>query len=208
MKSILMKLMIIGLLVAGLFSFCPLVVPLINEAFTPPAVSKPKPIVPPPAVKHLEKVEDLVFELTNRARRAKDLAPLQKDDELTKVARAYSDDMLMRRYFDHTTPEGVSFDERISDRYPHWAHLMGENIWSAVGYDTGNPQKLAKQIINDWMSSPGHRENLLNPHFTHLGVGVSARNQTFRVTQEFVGRSNVISFGKLITPWLFKLNKL
>jgi uncharacterized protein YkwD len=208
MRSILVKLMIVGLLVAGLFSFCPLVVPLINEVFTPPAVTKPKPIVPPPGVKHLEKVEDLVFELTNRARRAKDLAPLQKDDELTNVARAYSDDMLVRRYFDHTTPDGVSFDERISDRYPYWVYLMGENIWSAVGYDTENSQKLAKQIVNDWMSSPGHRENLLNPHFTHLGVGVSARNKSLRVTQEFVGKSNAISFGKLITPWLFKLNKL
>ena len=50
------------------------------------------------------------------------------------------------------------------------------------------------------MSSPGHRENMLDPDFTHLGVGVSARNGTIRATQEFVGRSKVFSFGELITP--------
>ena len=88
--------------------------PLVNRAFTPPVVQKPKPVLPPPGVKHVEKVEDLVFEMTNRARRDKDLAPLSEDAELRNVARAYSDDMLVRHFFDHTTPDGISFDERIA----------------------------------------------------------------------------------------------
>jgi uncharacterized protein YkwD len=208
MKSIVVKLMIGGLLVVALFYFCPVVMPMINQVFTPPAVTKPKPIAPPPGVRHLEKVENLVFELTNQARRSKNLAPLHKDAELSNVARAYSDDMLVRRFFDHTTPDGVSFEERISEHYPHWVHIVGENIWSAFGYNTGNPQKLAKQIVDDWMSSPGHRENILSPHFTHLGVGVSATNRTLRTTQEFVGKSNAISFRRFVAPWLLKLNKL
>ena len=200
MKSIGVKLMIVGLLAGVLFAFCPLVMPLINQAFSPPVVHRPKPVLPPPGVKYLEKVEDLVFEMTNRARRAKGLAPLSKDDELTKVARAYSDDMLVRRFFEHTTPDGVSFDERISNHYHHWVRFMGENIWSAFGYDPSNTQKLAKEIVADWMSSPGHRANLLDPDFTHLGVGVSARYHTIRATQEFVGRSKAFSFGEIFTP--------
>jgi uncharacterized protein YkwD len=107
--------------------------------------------------------------------------------------------MLVRRFFDHTTPDGVSFDERISDHYPHRIHVMGENIWSAFGYNPSNPQKLAKEIVDDWMSSPGHRANLLDPDFTHLGVGVSARQQTIRATQEFVGKSKAFSFREFIT---------
>ena len=93
----------------------------------------------------MPKVEDLVFEMTNQARRAKGLAPLSKDDELTQVARAYSDDMLVRRFFDHTTPDGVSFDERISDRYRHRVRLMGENIWFASGYNPGKIQQVGQR---------------------------------------------------------------
>ena len=96
---------------------------------------------------------------------------------------------------DHTTPDGVSFDERISDRYHHRVSFMGENIWSASGYQTSKVQQVAKEIVDDWMSSPGHRENILDPRFTHLGVGVSARHQSILATQEFVGRSKAFSLG-------------
>jgi uncharacterized protein YkwD len=209
MKSIVVILMATGLLMAGLVAFCPVVMPLVNQAFTPPVTQKPKPVLPPPGVEHLEKVGDLVFELTNCIRRDKGLAPLSNDDELKNVARAYSDDMLVRRFFDHTTPDGVSFDERITDLYPHRVYLVGENIWSAFGYNpAGNPQKLAKEIVDDWMSSPGHRDNILSPRFTRLGVGVSARHTSIRATQEFVGRYKTFSFRELITPWLNTANKL
>jgi uncharacterized protein YkwD len=208
MQSMVVKLLRVGFLVAVLFAVSLLFMPRLNQAFTPPVVQKAKAVLPPPGVKHLPKVEDQVFEMTNQARQAKGLAPFTKDAELTQVARAFSDDMLVRRFFDHTTPDGVSFDERISNNYPHWVRFMGENIWYASGYNPSNTQKLAKVIVDDWMSSPGHRANLLDPDFTHLGVGVSARNGTIRATQEFVGRSQVSSFGELISPWLIKINKL
>ncbi len=188
MKSILVKLMIAGLLAVGLAAFGPRVMPLVGRVFASPAVHQPQPVLPPPGITHLQQVDNLVFDLTNQARRAKGLPPLSRDDELANVARAYSDDMLVRRFFDHTTPDGVTFDKRISAHYPHWIYAVGENIWFASGYNPGNAQKLAKEIIDDWMSSPGHRENLLDPGYTHLGVGVSARHHTIRATQEFVGK--------------------
>jgi uncharacterized protein YkwD len=43
--------------------------------------------------------------------------------------------MLVRRFFDHTTPDGVTFDKRLAERYPHRVRLMGENIWYASGYN-------------------------------------------------------------------------
>ncbi|MHB9073060.1 MAG: CAP domain-containing protein [Desulfobaccales bacterium] len=208
MKSIIAKLMIVGLLAGTLLAFCPVVMPMINQALSLPVVKQPKPVLPPPGVKYLEKVEDLVFERTNQLRRAKGVAPLSQDDELRDVARAYSNDMLVRRFFDHTTPDGVSFHERISSNYHHWVRSIGENIWSAWGYKTSNAQSLAKEIVDDWLSSPGHRAILLDPDFTHLGVGVSARNGTILATQEFVGRSKIFSLGELITPWLIKFNKV
>ena len=200
MKSMVVKLMRVGFLVAVLFAVSLLAIPRLNQAFTPPVVQRPEAVLPPPGVKHLPKVEDLVFEMTNQARQAKGLPPFIQDVELTQVARAFSDDMLVRRFFDHTTPDGVSFDERIADRYRHRVRLMGENIWYASGYNVAKIQQVAKEIVDDWMSSPGHRDNILDPRFTHLGVGVSARNHTIRATQEFVGRSQRFSLGELITP--------
>jgi len=202
MKSMVMKLMRVGFLVTVLFAVSLLAIPRLNQAFTPPVVQKPEAVLPPPGVRHLAEVEDLVFEMTNQARRAKGLPPFIQDAELTQVARAFSDDMLVRRFFDHTTPDGVSFDERLADRYRHRVRLMGENIWYASGYNLGKVQHVAKEIVDDWMSSPGHRDNILDPRFTHLGVGVSARNHTVRATQEFVGRSKRFSLGELITPAL------
>jgi uncharacterized protein YkwD len=198
MKSMMLKLIKISFLAAVLLIFSPQM-PRVDQVFTPPEIHQPKPpLPPPPGVKHLQKVEDLVLELTNQARRAKGLAPLSKDEELRGVARAYSDDMLVRRFFDHTTPDGVSFDERISNHYPHRFYVVGENIWSAFGYNPGKTQQVAQEIVNDWMNSPGHRANLLSPDYTHLGVGVSARQQTILATQEFVGKSKAFTFGELI----------
>lgn len=198
MKSMAVKLLISGLLAAGLLAVSPLLLPLVNQGFTPPAANQLKPVLPPPGVRHLDQVEDLVFEMTNQARRAKGLPPLSKDVELREVARAYSDDMLVRRFFDHTTPDGVPFDERITDQYRHRVYVVGENIWFASGYNPGKIRQLAKEIVADWMSSPGHRDNLLSPDFTHLGVGVSARNHTIRATQEFVGRFKAFSLREML----------
>ena len=195
MKSALVKLMIVGLLAAAFFAFCPQVLPLVQPALSPPVAYQAKPVLPPSGIRYLEKVEDLVFELTNQARQAKGVAPLIRDDELRQVARAFSNDMLVRRFFDHTTPDGLDFAARITDQYPHRVYLVGENIWDACGYSTANPPRLAKEIVADWMGSPGHRENLLSPRFTHLGVGVSARQHTIKATQEFVGKSKGFNWG-------------
>ena len=193
-----MKLMRAGLVATVLIAVSLLAIPRLNQAFAPPVVQKAATVLPPPGVKHVPKLEDLVFELTNQARKARGLHPLIQDADLTQVARAFSDDMLVRRFFDHTTPDGVTFDERLTDRYPHRVRLMGENIWYASGYNIGKIRQVAQEIVDDWMSSPGHRENMLDPKFTHLGVGVSARNHTIRATQEFVGRSKRFSLKDLI----------
>lgn len=193
-----LKLIIICSLAGGLLTFCP-GLPSVDQVFNQPAVQQPKPILPPPGVKHLPKIEDLVLEMTNQERQARGLTPLVKDEELRNVARAYSDDMLVRRFFDHTTPEGLSFDERIADHYPHRFYVVGENIWSAFGYNPARVKQVAKEIVDSWMTSPGHRANLLSPDYTHLGVGVSARQHSIRATQEFVGKSKTFGLGEIIT---------
>ena len=52
----------------------------------------------------------------------------------------------------------------------------------------GQLHPASRVIVDSWMTSPGHRANLLNPDYTHLGVGVGVLDQEIRATQNFVTR--------------------
>ena len=71
-------------------------------------------------------------------------------------------DMARRRYFSHTTPDGITFAQRIRAQ-GYTGSRIGENI--AAGYPT------ASAVMTAWMKSPGHRANILNCRYTVIGVG-------------------------------------
>ncbi|MBP2179916.1 CAP domain-containing protein [Amycolatopsis magusensis] len=104
-----------------------------------------------------------VVALVNQERAKAGCGAVGIDDRLVKSAQAHSDDMSARNYFSHTTPEGVTFDQRIKKAgYPKPG---AENI--AKGSTT------AEQTMTMWMNSEGHRRNILNCDLTKLGVGVA-----------------------------------
>jgi uncharacterized protein YkwD len=135
---------------------------------------------------YLKEVERRIYQLTNEERRKKHLSLLDKDDALAGTARAHSDDMLARNFFSHVNPDGKAPQDRIAPAYSSTMARTGENIWSGHGYDYSNSKLMARVIMDSWMTSPGHRANLLNPNYTHLGVGVSVQGQEIRATQNFV----------------------
>ena len=99
--------------------------------------------------------------------------PLAVDNRLTTAAQGHSTDMSKRDYFDHTTPDGVTFDQRIKTAgYPSPA---AENI--AQG------QRSAEQVMQSWMQSPGHRNNIMNCRYTTIGVAVDTNGWYW--TQDF-----------------------
>lgn len=110
----------------------------------------------------LDAFDKEVVELTNEEREKHDLTPLQIDQDLSNVAKEKSKDMAKENYFDHESPTyGSPFDMIKSFDIDYRA--AGENI--AKGQQT--PQ----EVVDAWMDSPGHRENILNGDFTHIGVG-------------------------------------
>ncbi|MBM4284091.1 MAG: CAP domain-containing protein [Deltaproteobacteria bacterium] len=134
----------------------------------------------------LKEVEQLIFRFTNEARRQHGLPSLDQDRELSRVAWRYSADMLHRRFFSHTNPDGLSPRDRVLSDYVPRPLMVGENLWSGSGADPGETRLLARIIVDGWMASPGHRRNLLHPRYTHLGVGVAAFGREVRATQLFV----------------------
>jgi uncharacterized protein YkwD len=137
---------------------------------------------------YLKEVERRIYQLTNEARRKSHLSPLDKDDTLVATARTHSNDMLTRDFFNHVNPDGKAPQDRIVPAYSRTLARTGENIWGGHGYDYSDSKLLARVIVDSWMTSPGHRANLLNPNYTHLGVGVSVLGKEIRATQNFVQR--------------------
>jgi uncharacterized YkwD family protein len=121
--------------------------------------------------------EKQVVELTNAERAKQGLAPLTLDTELSKVARTKSQDMKDKNYFDHNSPTyGSPFDMMKSFGVSYKS--AGENI--AQGQTT------PEQVVQAWMDSQGHRENIMNSSFTHIGVGYVASGNYW--TQMFIGK--------------------
>lgn len=121
--------------------------------------------------------EQEVVRLVNQIRTQNGLKPLTHDWELSRVARYKSQDMKDNRYFSHTSPTYGS-PYQMMKRFGISYRTAGENI--AHGYAT------AQAVVNAWMNSPGHKANILNAGYTHIGVGyVPSGNYC---TQMFIGK--------------------
>jgi uncharacterized protein YkwD len=108
--------------------------------------------------------------LLNQRRARHGMRKLRLSKNLSKAARRHAHDMARRNYFSHTAPGGKSFLDRIKNTgYLHQAQswMVGENLaWGSGGRST------PKAIVQAWMNSPGHRANILNARFRHIGIGI------------------------------------
>ncbi|NWL86675.1 SCP-like extracellular [Paenibacillus sp. 79R4] len=115
-----------------------------------------------------------VVNLVNQERSKAGLKPLTVQDNLTKVAVAKAADMRQNNYFDHQSPTyGSPFD--MMKQFGVSYSYAGENI--AKG------QRTPAEVMNAWMNSEGHRQNIMSPNFTKIGV---AYDNGYWV-QEFIG---------------------
>lgn len=103
-----------------------------------------------------------VIELTNIERTKYNLQPLKLSDSLCKSAQEHADDMYTNNYFSHVSQDGRTMSDRI-EKYTSSYGYKGENI--ALGYST------PEEVVKGWMSSEGHRANILNKNYTDIGVG-------------------------------------
>ncbi len=106
--------------------------------------------------------ERQLFDLVNRERTSRGLKPLQVDPRLLPVARAHAEEMFRLKYFGHISPvTGTPFDRLTKAGLLY--QRAGENLAYAQSVAVAH---------SGLMTSEGHRENILRPEFTNLGVGV------------------------------------
>ena len=123
--------------------------------------------------------EQQMFDLVNQARAQNNVAPLAIDMEVTKVARIKSQDMIDNNYFSHNSPTyGSPFDMLKSFGIKYVA--AGENIAC---------NRSVQAAHDALMNSPGHRKNILNPDYTHIGIGIKDGGPYGKMfTQQFISK--------------------
>ena len=131
-----------------------------------------------PNIDTTKNVENEVVALVNTERAKQHIQGLDIDWELSRVARTKSCDMANKGYFSHQSPTyGSPFDmmKQFGIKYKG----AGENIASG--------QRTPEEVMKSWMNSQGHRENIMNPTFTHIGVGFCEGGQYGTMwTQQFI----------------------
>ncbi len=102
----------------------------------------------------------------NQFRAANGVPAVSLNAKLTVVAQAHADDMAAKGYFSHTGRDGSNAGQRITRTGYVW-QTWGENI--AMGYQDWSA------ALSGWKNSSGHRRNMLNASFKHVGLGVRDR---------------------------------
>jgi uncharacterized protein YkwD len=136
------------------------------------------------------KIRKATICLINRERRKHGLRALHSDKKLRAAAIRHSQDMVAQAYFDHVGPSGDDLTGRA--RAVHYlvaraSWFLAENI--AYGSGTG---ATPARILDQWMHSPPHRANILNPGVRDAGVGVAVGSP-----RGGAGATYTLDFGRL-----------
>jgi uncharacterized protein YkwD len=117
--------------------------------------------------------EQKVFQLVNEEREKAGVGALEWCDGLYALAKAHSNDMCDRGFFDHINPEGEAPPDR--GRLGHAGSYTFTPIvpdpYTRIAENIARGNSTAEQTMEQWMNSPGHRAQILNGANTHIGVG-------------------------------------
>ena len=150
---------LVGLLVASLLAF--------GAGAAPASAAPCKYRDLKPRSSNLVKIRSAVRCLINRERTKRGVPALKNSSALGKAAASHSKNMVSEGFFGHNAPDGSTLQSRISAAgYP--GTYTGENIAWGSG-SLGTPGK----IVSRWMSSSGHKRNILDATFRDWGVGVA-----------------------------------
>lgn len=112
---------------------------------------------------NIESMKKEIIELVNQERIKVDLQPLKDNSLLDKSAELKAKDMLGRVYWSHNAPDGVEpwmFFQKVGYLYAKAGENQAKNFYNA------------SDVVNSWMISKTHRENILDGEFNETGIGV------------------------------------
>lgn len=134
--------------------------------------------------------------LLNQIRRQHHLTSFHPNPTLAAVATRYAHTMITGEFFDHTTPNGTTFLQRI--QHTTYLHTPGLRRWSVgenIAWGNGS-LSTPTAIVNSWMHSPGHRANILNAHFTEVGIAAANGAPIKNASTQLPAATYVNDFGQ------------
>lgn len=133
-----------------------------DEQYTPEAAATPTEPVEDPAMT-IDEMKAEIVRLTNAERVKAGLPELEVLPELMDCAQAKAQDFMDNHYYGHNSPVYGTPGKMISSFVPN-SRGSGENIapWT----------KTPEEAFAGWVISSGHMDNILEPRFTHIGIGI------------------------------------
>ena len=125
-------------------------------------------------------LENSLLNAINSARSQYGIGQLSLNPSLTGIARTRCTDMINRDYFSHNAPDGKNIFIILNEKGYGW-QIAGENIYQCEPAGIGS----GSAILNTWMASPSHRENILNGAFSQAGIGIIDSQNTRTVSIVF-----------------------
>jgi uncharacterized protein YkwD len=155
---------------------------LVSAAVAPSALAAPRPVTAHtasacpgahrvPTGSTLERAARSTLCLLNAQRAGHGLRPLHPNRALRHSARRYARSLVVQHFFSHTAPDGQTLRARVSrSGYLRGARgsAYGENLAWGAGV-----RATPARIVAAWMASPGHRANILDARWRHIGVGIA-----------------------------------
>jgi uncharacterized protein YkwD len=147
--------------------------------FSPPASACQKNQQISPPITEIQAMEKEIWMLLNKERAFDNLPPLQLSSALSDLARKHSQDMADSGRLSHRSSDGKTLSKRLEEAGIFFIEA-GENV--------ARSETFVAEIIHDnLVESPEHRENILDPDFKEIGIGiVYKKNRGYYVTQDFL----------------------
>ena len=147
---------------------------------------------------------DAIIALTNDARATNGLPSLSENPLLNDIAETRARDMFAKQYFAHVSPTGEQASD-IAQRIGYQYKVIAENIASGIFLTN-------QKVIDGWMQSPGHRQNILSQEVKELGAaiikGTMSGQETWISVQIFGLQSPPVSQVTCIAPSQRLLNEI
>lgn len=127
-----------------------------------------------PEAGNLEAIREATVCLVNKQRTQRGERALIVNAKLQRAAQGHSENMVLDNYFSHYGPDGATPSQRMRTAGYIYSSRIGYEIGENIAWGTlylATP----KSIVQAWMESPGHRENILNSHYRETAIGVVAQ---------------------------------
>lgn len=161
--------------------------PLDQEGGSPASTRAPTASPSPPKTDSPDsglnetRVERLIWKYTNEERTARGLSKLEYSAKMASPAERHSENMARHDYVGHTRPNGQTMEERYASvcAYPGENANKAHYLREFEAYKSGkivyldNESEVAHYMVDSWMRSSGHRENILRDEYRKIGVGIA-----------------------------------